>query len=104
MRRFLITILMAIIISASSIFAVCPSADLTGDCRVNMEDFADLAEQWLAAYGMDDLASMASEWLTEGILDDPENMVWVTINDSGVPTHEPFNGQMSKYETTNAQY
>ena len=32
-------------------FGVCPSADLTGDCKVNLADFA----------------IMASEWLTEGI-------------------------------------
>ena len=31
-------------------------------------------------------------------------MEWVYINDPGVPGHEPFNGYMSKYETTNAQY
>ena len=29
---------------------------------------------------------------------------WVSINDPGVSGHEGFNGQMSKYETTNAQY
>ena len=32
------------------------------------------------------------------LVSDPEGMVWVSINDPG------FNGQMSKYETTNAQY
>jgi formylglycine-generating enzyme required for sulfatase activity len=31
-------------------------------------------------------------------------MVWVDINDPGVSGHEGFNGEMSKYETTNAQY
>jgi formylglycine-generating enzyme required for sulfatase activity len=31
-------------------------------------------------------------------------MVWVYIDDPGVPGHEAFNGYMSKYETTNAQY
>jgi len=35
---------------------------------------------------------------------EPAGMVWVSINDPGVPAHEPFIGQMSKYETTNAQY
>ncbi|MHB0946250.1 MAG: SUMF1/EgtB/PvdO family nonheme iron enzyme, partial [Sedimentisphaerales bacterium] len=41
----------------------------------------------------------------------PNQLVWVSINDPGVddtgdgiPDHEGFNGQMSKYETTNAQY
>jgi len=31
-------------------------------------------------------------------------LVFVDINDPGVPGYEGFNGQMSKYETTNAQY
>jgi formylglycine-generating enzyme required for sulfatase activity len=43
---------------------------------------------------------MASEWLDEGAFD----LVWVTINDPGVSGHEGFTGEMSKYETTNAQY
>jgi len=34
---------------------------------------------------------------------EPTNMVWVSINDPGVSGHEGFSGQMSKYETTNAQ-
>jgi formylglycine-generating enzyme required for sulfatase activity len=32
------------------------------------------------------------------------DIVWVPINDPGIYGHESFNGQMSKYETTNAQY
>ena len=35
---------------------------------------------------------------------EPNGMTWVTINDPGVSGHEIFNGEMSKYETTNAQY
>ncbi len=31
-------------------------------------------------------------------------MEWVYIDDPGVPGHEGFNGYMSKYEATNAQY
>lgn len=36
--------------------------------------------------------------------DGPSGMFWVSISDPGVSGHEPFNGQMSKYETSNAQY
>jgi len=32
------------------------------------------------------------------------SMVWISIVDSGVSGHEGFGGEMSKYETTNAQY
>jgi formylglycine-generating enzyme required for sulfatase activity len=77
----------AVLCLSSTVFAVCPSMDATGDCRVDFADFAKFAEQWL----------------TEGI-PDPNGIVWVSINDPGVPGYETFNGQMSKYETTNAQY
>ena len=48
-----------------------------------------------------DLALLASQWLND---ETPEGMVWVSIDDPGVQGHEPFIGEMSKYETTNAQY
>ena len=35
---------------------------------------------------------------------DAIDLVWVSINDPGVSGHEAFVGEMSKYETTNAQY
>ncbi|UCG49173.1 MAG: SUMF1/EgtB/PvdO family nonheme iron enzyme [Phycisphaerales bacterium] len=90
MWRRISSIVMALIVIAVSgilCFAACPRADLTGDCRVDFNDFA----------------VMASEWLTEGI-PVPQGMVWVYIDDPGVPGHEGFHGYMSKYETTNAQY
>jgi hypothetical protein len=52
-----------------------------------------------------DLAIIAEHWLeSANSIPNPLGMAWVSINDPGVPGHEPFNGQMSKYETTNAQY
>ena len=80
-----VTILVAVLFvncCGSSCFAVCPSMDATGDCRVDIADFAVFAGQWL----------------TEGTPADPQVMVWVSISDPN------FTGQMSKYETTNAQY
>ena len=86
-------ILTAVLCISGNLLAVCPSADLTGDCIVNLADFAKMAEQWL----------------TEGIQD----ITWVSINDSGAGmkdesgspiSHGGFTGEMSKYETTNAQY
>ena len=77
--------------------AECPSADLTGDCRVDLAD----------------LAVMARQWLTEGVPVDPGNLVWVSIDDSGAGMKDSygnpisrggFTGEMSRYETTNAQY
>lgn len=85
--KMLLTIILAVLVFSGVSGAACPSMDATGDCKVNLEDFA----------------IFASQWLTEGI-PDPEGMVWVSINDPGVSGHEGFTGEMSKYETTNAQY
>ena len=88
MRRILAVSLCLCFITSGFAFADCPSADVSGDCRVDLEDFV----------------IMASQWLDEGVPEDPNNLTWVYINDPGVPGHEAFNGEMSKYETTNAQY
>ncbi|MBN1764127.1 MAG: SUMF1/EgtB/PvdO family nonheme iron enzyme [Sedimentisphaerales bacterium] len=81
-------VFMGLIFISPVSLAVCPSADISGDCYVNMVDFA----------------IMACQWLEGPVPEDPNSMDWVTINDPGVPDHEAFNGQMSKYETTNGQY
>ncbi len=87
----------AILLLSTSGHAACPTADLSGDCYV----------------GLADLAIMASQWMTGGVPDDPQNLVWVSINDSGAGMKDEdgnpisyggFTGEMSKYETTNAQY
>jgi len=84
--------------------ADCPSADLTGDCFVNFEDFVLMGAQWLTGYDFNDVNTLANEWLIEGVTDDPCNLDWVDIDDPGVSGHESFIGQMSKYEITNGQY
>lgn len=65
----------------------CPLSDISGDCKVTLADFA----------------IMAAEWLFEGDADTPD-IIWVWVGDPGVPGHEAFTGQMSRYETTNAQF
>jgi hypothetical protein len=100
---------------------VCPTADLTGDCFVDLADLAVLAKVWLAdcdasndfCGGADfdasgkvtgsDAVTFALEWL-EGQRPDTPRMTWVAVNDPGVPGHEGFDGQISKFETTNTQY
>lgn len=43
--------------------------------------------------------------LDYGDIADPDmDITWISISDPGVPDHEGFDGQMSKYETTNAQF
>jgi len=69
------------LINSPQALAACPSADLTGDCFVDFNDFAVLADWWLAdcnssnsfCYGADfdsssrvepnDLAVLAADWL-----------------------------------------
>ncbi len=46
-------------------FAACPSADLTGDCRVDMEDLNAMASGWLVSYDLVDFAGLASQWLED---------------------------------------
>ena len=101
---FLSVPLVVFVFSGGFALADCPSADLTGDCFVDFEDFAVMAGHWLNVYDGYDLKSLASQWLTEGVPNDPYNLVWVDIDDPGISGHEGFTGQMSKYETTNAQY
>ena len=86
-----------------SCFAACPSADATGDCFVDIADLADLASRWLIDGTVTELTALASQWLTEGI-PEIDDMVLVFVSDPGVSGGESFNGYMSKYETTNAQY
>ena len=66
-----------------------PACDISDspDGVVNELDFAVLAANWL--------------WSAPP---GPEGMLWVYIDDPGVSGHEGFTGEMSKYETTNAQY
>jgi Peptidase C10 family/Sulfatase-modifying factor enzyme 1/Spi protease inhibitor len=90
------------------------NVDLNGDGTVDVRDLAMLADQWLQPPGTPsadfmpdgmvnflDFAVFAQHWLEIA----STGMTWVTINDPGIGGgHEGFNGQMSKYDTTNAQY
>jgi hypothetical protein len=111
MKRVLVAILTAVLCSGT-VLAACPSADLSGDCVVDLNDLSLLANQWLSTYDEIELSTMAGQWLTAGV-PDPSGMVWVQINDSGAGMKDyggnpisqgGFIGEMSKYETTNAQY
>ncbi len=83
-----LVLVFVLLFAGNMVNAACPRTDVTGDCKVDLADFA----------------IMASEWLSQGYPESPEEMAWVSINDSGVPGHEVFNGEMSRYETTNAQF
>ena len=98
-NKSLVTVLLIVFVfSGGPGFAGCPSADLTGDCIVDLEDFFEMAGQWLDTGEPYPVLN---------------GMTWVSINDSGAGmkdgdgnpiSHGGFTGEMSKYETTNAQY
>jgi len=63
-----------ILLSVSSLYAICPVGDITHDCKVDIFDIAALGEQWLGGVGTDadlvgadgvdlaDLAVIAANW------------------------------------------
>jgi hypothetical protein len=59
------TILLIIIGISNPILARSPSADLTGDGKVDFKDFSVLASQWLTNKNSADLLVMTGEWLTD---------------------------------------
>ena len=91
--------------------AACPSADLTGDCKVDIEDFSQLASGWLTAYSFNDFVDVAAGWLEESI--SGPDIVWVFVDDDGSGMVDKngnpiikggFSGYISKYETSNADF
>ncbi len=68
-RAVLIIIVTSVFVSTA--FAACPSADLSGDCRVDYEDFTVLGSGWLTTYDPNDLFDMALEWLEDWSIECP---------------------------------
>ena len=105
-----------ITISGNFVLADCPSADLTGDCFVDFEDFAILANQWSIEYDWEDLALISNQWLTTDPCV-PDDMVYIPDGEfemgdhlDGMPdacdVHAVYLDSffMSRYEITNQQY
>jgi len=63
-KRILSILLIVFLFSGGSAFAACPSADITGDCFVDFEDFAVIGAQWLNVYDLYDVKTLANQWLT----------------------------------------
>jgi formylglycine-generating enzyme required for sulfatase activity len=53
MKKTLWVVLSCSVLIALPVFAVCPSADLTGDCYVDLADFAEFVNQWLTGIPKD---------------------------------------------------
>jgi len=101
---------------AQPALAACPSADLTGDCFVDFDDFAVLAAQWPTT-DFNDIALMAAHWLTTDPCI-PDDMTYIPggtfeMGDSfaeGASDELPIHTvkldsfYMGKYEITNREY
>ena len=121
MRNISVTICVMVIglclINSPVVLAECPSADLTGDCFVDYEDFALMGGQWLNGYDCNDLTEMASQWLT-GNPNIPDDMTYILGGEFEMGDHFEEGGSgelpvhavlvdsffMSKFEITNQQY
>ena len=101
-NKSLIYVSLVVFVLSGIVFAECPSADLTGDCFVDFEDFAVMASQWLT-----------------GVPNIPDDMVYIPDgefvmgnhfsaegDDDELPLHDVLLDAffMSKYEITNSQY
>jgi len=81
------------------VFAACPSADLTGDCYVDMEDFAEFASQWLTGYHIpDDFIKLTGGTFDMGDSNDGSS--------DALPVHsvQLDSFYICKYELTNGEY
>ncbi len=100
MRSILVSILIVTFTSVG--FAECPSADLTGDCFVNMADFAVMANLWLSGDPNipDDMVYIPHGGFEMGDHFAPEGY------DDELPLHPVLLDAffMGKYEITNQQY
>jgi len=104
MKRRLI-LAAVIIFSAGLAFAACPSADLTGDCFVDFNDFAVMSAQWLSGESSDPCIPDDMVYIPNG---------WFAMGDHFAPGGSydalPLHGvlidafYMGKYEVTNQQY
>ena len=105
-----------IAISGNFCLAACPSADLTGDCFVDFNDFALLAADWPAT-DYNDFALMAGQWLTpdprvpsdmayipSGTFEMGDNLGDGYSDELPVHTVTVDSFYMGKYEITNGQY
>ncbi len=71
MKRATCVVILTSIVCLFSVnwtFAVCPSADLNGDCFVGLDDLLLLCDDWPDVYDFNDFADMADQWLTTGVL------------------------------------
>lgn len=93
--------LVVIIISGYFAFAACPSADLSGDCFVDHEDFALMASQWLTT---DPCIPEDMVRIPGGTFEMGDHFGDVAPHDLPVHTVTLGSFYIGKYEITSRQY
>ena len=101
MKKLALICMVLLLVGVS--FGVCPSADLTGDCKVNLADFAVFASQWLTE-GIPGLDGMVFVTIPAGTFDMGDSFSEGSSGELPVHTVTLSSFKMSKYEITNAQY
>jgi len=97
----ILTSFIVIAISANFCLAACPSADLTGDCFVDFNDFAVMANQWLTGDPCvpDDMVRIPG-----GTFEMGDSFNEGDSDELPVHTVTVDSFYMGKYEITNEQY
>ncbi len=111
-------IMLASVIGVLPVGAGCPSADLNGDCQVDLEDFGIVSAQWLITYDQVNLTQITDQWRMGPVV--PAGIEFATIpggtfqmGDSfseGLPFERPVHTvtvssfKMSRHAITAAQY
>jgi sulfatase modifying factor 1 len=96
-----ILVLTAFLFSAGLCLAACPSADLTGDCFVDYEDFALMAAQWLTC---DPCIPNDMAYIPNGEFQMGDSFSEGCSYERPVHTVTLDSYFMGKYEITNRQY
>jgi len=99
--RSLVILISFVVFGGGWAFADCPSADLTGDCFVNFEDFALMANQWLTG---DPNIPDGMAYIAYGGFEMGDH--FAEGSSSELPLHPVLIDAffISKYEVTNQQY
>ena len=100
-KSLIIVLLVGFVLSGGPAFAGCPSADLTGDCFVDFEDFALMAAQWLTT---DPCVPDDMSYIPDGEFEMGDHHGDGYLDE--LPLHAVLLDSffMSKFEITNQQY
>jgi sulfatase modifying factor 1 len=97
-------LVVVIMFSAGLTFAACPSADLTGDCRVDFNDFAVMSAQWLTGDPCDPCIPDDMAYIPDGEFQMGDSFSEGDSDELPVHTVTVDSFYMGKYEITNQQY